>query len=250
MSMPQVSVVIPTYCDPQHTLEAIASVRAQDMADWEAIIVDDGSDAASRSNLSAKISALCDPRLRYVPSSRNRGPARARNLGIRLARGRFLAFLDADDLWHPEKLRLQRSAMQEVGLGLSCTAYENVDLQTGHRTVRVPPSRITYNRLLYRNTIGCSTVMIDRMRIPRSYFPEIDMRQDFAHWLAILKHGEMALGLTTPLTQRRQFPTSLSANKHQAARYTWRMYRDIEGFGYLRAGWYFMGYALSSVLAR
>lgn len=250
MQKPLISVVIPTYRDPVHTLEAIASVRAQDTADWEAIIIDDGSGPAAQATLGAAINALADPRLRYVPALRNRGPARARNLGIRLARGRFLAFLDADDLWLPGKLRLQLGAMQQTVQGLSCTAYENIDMATGKRQVRVPPVTTTYRQLLYRNTIGCSTVMIDRALIPRSYFPDIDMRQDFAHWLSILKRGETALGLTAPLTQRRQFATSLSANKQQAARYTWRMYRDIEGFGYLRAGWCFAGYVLSAVLTR
>lgn len=250
MDSPHVSVVIPTYQDPVHTLEAIASVRAQDVTTWEAIIVDDGSGPAVQTTLAKEIVALNDPRLRFYPSQKNRGPARARNLGIRLARGRFLAFLDADDLWQPDKLKVQLAAMQDTGLGMSCTAYQNIDTVTGKNRLRVPPKVITYNGLLYRNTIGCSTVMINRDLLARSYFPEIDMRQDFAHWLAILKRGETALGLTAPLTLRRQFTTSLSADKQQAAWYTWRMYRDVEGFGHLRAGWYFAGYALTAIFSR
>lgn len=245
-----ISVVIPTYQEPIRVAEAVASVMAQDIADWEVIIIDDGSSAADQADVTGMISAMQDPRLRVYFSEYNRGPARARNLGIRLARGRYVAFLDADDLWRPEKLRVQRKAMQAAGYGLSCTAYENLDVTTGERKIRTPPSQITYAQLLRQNTMGCSTVMFDREYVGRSYFPDIRMRQDFAHWLQILRPGGSALGLTAPLTQRRCFGNSLSSNKLRAAWYTWRMYRDVEKFGVWRAGHYFGAYAFGGLFMR
>lgn len=247
---PQVSVVIPTFEDVEHTIEAVCSVIGQSFYDWEAIVIDDGSNERVQHELKKSIEMQNDTRVRLLLSTRNRGPARTRNLGLRLAAGRYVAFLDADDIWMPDKLTAQVAAMEHYNVGLSCTAYENRDMETGFRRIRVPPKYVKYARLLYRNSIGCSTVMMDRTALPRSYFPEIAMRQDFAHWLAILKKGEIALGLSACLTCRRQFEGSLSSNKIRAAQYTWRVYRDFEGFGFFKSCWYFTGYALSSVLMR
>ena len=247
---PRVSVVIPTFQDVEHTIEAVCSVISQSFSDWEAIVIDDGSDERVQHELKKLIEMQNDKRVRLLLSKRNRGPARTRNLGLRLAEGRYVAFLDADDIWMPDKLTAQVTAMEHHGVCLSCTAYENRNMETGLRRVRVPPKNVTYARLLYRNTIGCSTVMMDRTELPRSFFPEIAMRQDFAHWLAILKEGKIALGLSACLTCRRQFAGSLSSNKIRAAQYTWRVYREFEGFGFLKSCWYFAGYSLSSVLMR
>ena len=243
MPKPFISVIIPTYKDPTVVRQAIASVLAQDINDWEVVIIDDGSSPHDQAALRTIVGTFADPRLHVVYSTYNRGPARSRNLGVRLAKGRYLAFLDADDLWSPKKLRIQLRAMQKTGVGLSCTAYENISVETGTRVVRVPPSEITYDQLLWQNTMGCSTVMIDRARIGRSYFPDIRMRQDFAHWLQILRPGGFALGLPDTLTTRRQFTGSLSSNKAHAAWHTWRMYRDIQGFGVWRAARCFGVYA-------
>lgn len=243
MTAPLITVVVPTYQDPTPAAEALASVVAQDIDDWEVVIVDDGSSPRDQAALRAIVETFADPRLRVVCSLYNRGPARARNLGVRLAKGRYLAFLDADDLWRPEKLRIQLGAMRQTGVGLSCTAYENQSVETGTCVVRVPPAKITYDQLLWQNTMGCSTVMFDRARIGRSYFPDIRMRQDFAHWLQILRPGGYALGLPDTLTTRRQFTGSLSSNKARAAWYTWRMYRDIQCFGVPRAARCFGAYA-------
>lgn len=247
MFSPVISIIMPSYNAPQITAEAVISVRTQDHTKWELIIIDDGSTPDNQVILNALISAFEDTRIRLVLSKKNRGPARARNLGVRLAQGRYVAFLDADDLWLPTKLSVQLSALQQTGVALSCTAYENISVTTNQSSYRTPPEKITYDQLLLKNTIGCSTVMFDRARLGRSYFPDIKMRQDFAHWLKILRQGGYALGLRVPLTQRRQFVGSLSANKVRAAWYTWRMYRDIEGFDLWQAARCFSAYTWTGI---
>lgn len=237
-----VSVVIPSYNDAPRLAQALASVRAQSFDDWEAIVVDDGSNPQTQSAIRALASELDDPRIRFVLSRRNRGPARNRNIGIRLARHRFVAFLDCDDLWQPEKLSQQLKAMVGSGAALSCTAYRNLDEESGAQSLRCPPAEIRYEDLLGHNSIGCSTVIMDRDLLGRSYFPDIRMRQDFAHWLRILRAGQRAIGLPEALTTRRIYAGSLSAGKPRAAWYTWRMYRDVMGFGPLTAARYFWRY--------
>lgn len=247
---PSVSVIVPTWNDACRPLEALTSVRSQTHEDWEALVVDDGSATDVQTALANGIAALNDPRIRLLQRRRNGGPAQARNLGIRLARGRYLAFLDADDLWHPEKLARQLAAMQASGAALSCTAYENLNERTGRRSLRVPPEMPAYEALLGHNTIGCSTVILDRVQIGRSYFPDIRMRQDFAHWLRLLRQGVLVQGLADPLTTRRLHARALSANKLRAALYTWRMYRDIEGLDFPVRLRCFLVYATGGLLER
>lgn len=252
-AVPQVSVVVPTFRDTTFVKEAIDSLRAQTWTDWEAVVIDDGSGAQVQDALAAHVATLADARIRFVASARNRGPARNRNLGIRLSRGRFVAFLDGDDLWLPDKLDIQLAAMLRAGVGLSCTGYEDFDMATGATARRIPPPSITHAGLLPSNVIGCSTVIVDRAQHPRLRFPDIPMRQDFALWLNLLRGGGTALGLAQVLTRRRVHPGGLSANKLRAARFQWRMYRDVEGLSPPAAAWIFARYAstgLARVVAR
>lgn len=235
-----VTVIIPCYNNARRLGEAIASVRAQTFEAWGIIVVDDGS--RDRAAVEAVVAAHADLRIRLHTSQVNRGSARSRNIGIRLARADYIAFLDCDDLWEPDKLQLQLKVMQETGAALSCTAYRNESEETGKTSVRVPPLELSYESLLGHNSIGCSTVMLNRSLLGRSYFPNIRMRQDFAHWLKVLQAGHVAIGIPEVLTTRRTYRESLSANKLHAACYTWRMYREIMGFNRLRALYHFSTY--------
>lgn len=244
----QVSVVIPSYNDAPRLAQALASVQAQTFTDWEAIIIDDGS---RDQHAIAQVVADCeDRRIRLCLSARNRGAARSRNIGVRLARGGYIAFLDCDDLWEPGKLAAQLAFMVRGRHVLCCTAYRNLDEDSGQTSLRTPPPLITYDALLGHNSIGCSTVMLDRKALGRSYFPDIRMRQDFAHWLLILRAGHKAAGMPDVLTIRRTYQGSLSANKRRAAWYTWRMYRDVIELDPLTAARHFARYAIRGLLDR
>jgi teichuronic acid biosynthesis glycosyltransferase TuaG len=243
-----VTVIIPSYNNARRLGEAIASVRAQTVSAWDMVVIDDGSrDAQAAEQV---VAAHSDPRIRICLSRRNRGAARARNIGIRLAQGDFIAFLDCDDLWAPDKLERQLDVMRKTGAAMSCTAYRNVDEETGKVSVRSPMAWVTYDGLLGNNCIGCSTVMVNRAALGRSYFPNIRMRQDFAHWLKVLQSGHAIIGLPEVLTTRRTYKGSLSANKLRAVWYTWRMYREIMGFSRPQALRYFTSYLRRGVLGR
>lgn len=241
----QVSVVIPCYNDARRLAQALASVQAQTCTDWEAIVIDDGSrDPAAVAQV---VNDCADPRIRLCLSARNRGAARSRNIGVRLARGRYIAFLDCDDLWDQDKLETQLAFMQAGDHVFSCTAYRNLDEDSGRTSVRTPPDLITYEALLGHNSIGCSTVMLDRKALGRTYFPNIRMRQDFAHWLMVLHAGNVVAGMPEVLTIRRIYQGSLSANKLRAVWYTWRMYRDVIGLPLLSSFVAFGRYLVNSV---
>lgn len=247
---PKISVVVPTYNQVDILCEAVASIRAQTFEDWQMVVVDDGSAVAIQNDLRRRIADLSDPRITVVCSTKNRGPARTRNLGIRLSQARYLAFIDADDLWEPDKLARQYQDMHHRKLALSCTGYKNLNVKTGAYKLVEPSQALAYASLLKHNTIGCSTVMLDRAQLGTSYFPDIPMRQDFAHWLNLLKRDIKAEGLRDPLTVRRLYSNSLSANKARAAYYTWKMYRDVEELSFFKTAWVFAHYAASGVLRK
>lgn len=230
-----VSILMPAF-NALHTLgEAVASVQAQSHTDWELLIVDD----ASRDGTYARAEALAaeDIRIRLLRHAENKGAAATRNTALAAAQGRYIAFLDADDLWHPDKLRRQLAFMAETGAAFSYTGFWRKYSGAGHaqspgqdpgREVHVPRS-VDRNTLLRGNVIGCLTAMYDRAHLGDCPMPDLRMRQDFALWLDILTKTDRAQGLQAPLATHHQRPGSLTSNRLRAMRATWAMYRQHLG---------------------
>ena len=180
-----VSIIMPTYNCGAFIGETIATVQAQTYSHWELLVVDD----CSTDDTAEVVASLAksDPRIRYVRLETNSGAAMARNRAMELAQGRYMAFLDSDDLWHPDKLRRQIDFMTSRGAAMSCTAYAQIDEQgvpTG-KIVR-SPARTSYNRLLLDCPVGNSTVMYDVARLGKFEVPNIRKRNDDALWLRML----------------------------------------------------------------
>lgn len=245
-SPPQVSIIMPVYNADSFLPASLASVLAQSFADWELIAVDDGSSDASPSIL--KRFAAKDSRIRVLSTGGNLGAGGARNCAMEAARGRWLAFLDADDRWHPEKLARQLSAMLNAGASFSCTAYLRHDLDTGQETVIGVPTHATRADLLKTNTVACSTAMIDSAHFGPRRMQSLRRRQDFLFWLNLLEDAPEVLGLPVVLMTYSQHATSLSAPKGRAAFDTWTMYRHALGLPMMPALWYFGNYALRGLL--
>jgi glycosyltransferase involved in cell wall biosynthesis len=236
VSRPAVSVVTPAWNAAATLAAAVASVQAQGVADWEMLVVDDGSTDGSAA-LAAAL-ARGDARIRALALPGHAGVAAARNAGIRAARGRFLAFLDADDLWHPGKLAAQLGHMAREGAPFVFSAYRRVDAAGRPLgTVRVP-ARVTHGELLKGNVIGCSTAVYDSAHFGKVEMPPLPRRQDFGLWLALLARGGAAHGLPEALVDYRVRPGSLSADKLAAVGATWTLYREVAGLGRARAGYY------------
>jgi glycosyltransferase involved in cell wall biosynthesis len=220
-----VSVVTPTYNCADIIGFSIHSVMQQTYEDWELILVDDGSQDATASI--AERFASHDARIRVVRLSTNNGVANARNQGIQAARGQYIAFLDSDDVWLPEKLAAQTEFLKQSGTGFCFSAYRRLEDGRISRLVRVP-GRVKYKDLLGGNPIGCLTVLIDRQRIGWFTMP-ILKHEDFATWLTILRRGHVAWGMQQDLARYRVSGSSLSGNKLRSAGWTWQVYRKNEG---------------------
>jgi len=244
----RVSVVMPAYNAAATLSSSMQSVLAQSHADIELLVVDDGSRDASREL--ARAAALSDGRVVPMPLARNGGVAAARNAGIEAATGQYIAFLDSDDRWHPDKLRLQLEAMASSGAAVAYTAYQRIDESDHALSLVRPPASVTYADMLKCNHIGNLTGLYDR-RLGELRFPKTG-HEDYVFWLRAVRLAGSAVCAAPGMALAYYLVRSgsLSANKIKAAGWQWRIYRDYERIGVLPASWYFLNYAANAVIKR
>lgn len=233
-----VSVVMPTYNCGKYISQSLDSVISQTVTDLEVQIVDDCSTDNTVEVLKPYLERY--PNIHYHRLSQNCGPAVARTEGIRRAAGKYIAFLDSDDLWEPEKLECQIAFMEEKEVPFSCTAYRQMDADGNDlHTVMVPPEKTNYKKCIrLSNPIGNLTVMYNQEALGKFEVPEIKKRNDFALWLQILKKTEYCYGMAEPLgIYRLGRAGSVSHNKLAQAKYHWQLYHEIEGHNMVRSAY-------------
>jgi len=237
-----VSVITAAFNSAPFIEDTIRSVRAQTYRNWEMIVVDDCSEDNTHQIIEQW--ARKDDRICLIKFSKNRGTATSRNAAIKAAKGRYIAFLDSDDIWLPDKLSLQIKFMQEHKCALSYTAYRKIDKDGNPKsnTIKIPEI-VTYKKLLSSNFIACLTAMYDSKILGKVYMPDILKRQDYCLWLKILRMGHNACGLNECLALYRIRTNSVSSNKLKAALYQWKVYREIEKLPFHKAASCFMKYA-------
>lgn len=247
--MPTVSIVTPVYNAEKLISETIESVLNQTYSDFEMLIVDDCSTDNSK-EIIKKYSNI-DKRIKYYSLQKNSGAAVARNKGIELSRGRYICFLDSDDLWTKTKLEEQLNFMKEKNIAFSFTSYSliNEDSDDLNKIIKVP-EKISYEGLLKNTIIGCLTVMIDRRKTGNFRMPLVRAGQDTATWLSILKKGYIAYGLQKPLAKYRIIKGSISANKIKALKRTWNTYRNLERLSLPKSIYVFIFYVFNAIKKR
>ncbi len=249
-----VSIVIPVYNAAKFIQDTVMSVKSQTYPEWELILVDDGSTDDGMTIMKDLAEDLNreKERVRIIELGGNQKAARARNRGIEEAKGRYLAFLDADDLWDPEKLAKQVALMQEKDCAFSFTGYEFADEDgIGVQKIVHVPEKINYKRAVRNTTIFTSTVMFDLSLLGRETvrMPAIES-EDTACWWRILRGGGTAYGLNESLTLYRRSAGTLSSNKNTAIRRIWRLYREAEGLSVIKSAYCFVFWAVRAVLRR
>lgn len=231
---PRVSVIMPVRNAARFLDQSTGSVLRQSMPELELLVIDDGSTDGSveRVNRFAKQ----DDRVRLLDTAGNQGAAEARNRGLSQCRGRYVAFLDADDCWLEGKLQRQLAFMNDRDAYFCYTAYEkiNSDGERFSRHVSVP-SRLDHAGLLKGCPIGCSTVMVDTARTGTLKMPLMRRSQDYALWLKLVRRYGPATGLNEALTLYREYGGSLSANKFSKLKAAWLIYRQQEGLSRRRS---------------
>lgn len=241
MSGELVSIITPAYRAAEFVAETIRSVQQQDHSNWEMLVVDDRSPDDTCARVEA--CAADDPRVRLIRQSVNAGPAAARNAALSVARGRYIAFLDSDDLWLPGKLSRQLRFMEERSAALSFTEFRRISQDGSQLGRRIPvPPTITYQGLLCNTAIVTSTVILDAHATGPVSMPDAPY-DDYALWLKLLRNGHAAHGFQEDLLRYRVVAGSVSRSKGTSAMRVWRTYRDVESLGLVRSAWSFANYA-------
>ena len=219
-----VSIIMPAYNCERYIEIAIRSVMKQTYQSWELLIIDDGSTDSTCEI--ANNMAQQDGRIRFIQNPENMGVAKTRNRGLDLAKGDYVAFLDSDDFWNPEKLSVQLQRVKDTGAELSYTSYAIVD-EHGElsRAAYIVPESINFNSLLGENVIGCSTVLLSGELAKKYRFATDFYHEDYCLWLNILRDGYLAVGCKEVLTDWRLIANSRSFNKRKSAMNRWRIYR-------------------------
>ena len=247
-----ISIIIPVYNVEKYIEETIASVEAQTRGEWELLLVEDCSTDGTLDVIKRYMDRSGDLRIRLIRQNGNQGAARARNRGLLEARGRYIAYLDADDLWVPQKLERELAFLKEKQAAFVFTGYEFADEQGRGRgkVVRVPET-LNYRQALSNTTIFTSTVMFDTEKIKGEQLEMPLMKsEDTALWFRVLREGYIAWGLNENLVRYRRPGRSLSSNKLEAIRRIWNLYRKAEGLSVFCSAYHFCFWAVRAVKRR
>lgn len=237
--MDKVSIITPSYNSAKYISETIESVLSQTYNNWEMIIVDDMSSDNSNEIIGEYIKK--DSRIRLITLESNSGPAIARNRAIKESKGRYIAFLDSDDVWHPMKLEKQLDFMKTNGLSITYSSYHTIDGNGEKINTRHAKENITYNDMLKSNFIGNLTGIYDTAKIGKIYMDSTG-HEDYALWLTIMKKVKITNGIVEPLAGYRILPGSVSANKFRALKWQWNIYRKTEKLNIFKSSYYFAWY--------
>lgn len=243
MSEILVSVIMPAYNCTKYIRQALDSVLAQDVP-MEILVIND----RSKDDLDSVMLEYQEyPQIRYLKNEKNLGVAETRNKGVALAKGEYVAFLDADDVWAKDKLKKQLKLIQEKGTVICSTARELMTID-GELTGYIIPVKTEYSYfdLRLQNQINCSSVLI-KTEVAREFpMHHDDSHEDYLMWLEVLKKYRNGCAVNEPLLKYRVSSTGKSGHKWNSAKMTFLTYRYM-GFGLFRSIMYFISYALNGI---
>jgi teichuronic acid biosynthesis glycosyltransferase TuaG len=244
-----VSIITPSYNSSRFIGDCVKSILSQTYGNWELLIVDDCSGDNSKDIISGF--SNIEVRIKPIFLENNVGAAEARNIAIRKAKGKYIAFLDSDDLWDSHKLEKQLSFMKKKDIAFSYSTYQFIS-EDGKELSNVvfAPKKMHYHSYLKNTIIGCLTVIIDREKTGDFEMPNIRSSHDMALWLLIMKRGFSAYGLNENLAKYRVVSSSNTANKINAANDVWDVFRKVEKLNILYSAFCFIGYIFNAIKKR
>ena len=244
MQKPLVSIITPLYNSEKFIAETIVSVLAQTYTNWEMLIVNDCSKDNGASIVEEYVEK--DKRIKLFNNKKNMGVSFTRNKAINLSQGKYIAFLDSDDLWHKEKLKKQIRMMEEKNISLSYTAYTKMNEDGSLRGKIEVPEKVNYKKLLKGNIMGCLTVIARKDILKDSYFRQTK-QEDYILWLELLKKVEFSYGIQESLAFYRVLENSRSSNKIDLVNFNWRIYREVEKLSLVESIYYFVIYLVKGI---
>lgn len=246
-----IDIIMPAYNCEGYVRDAIQSVKDQTFTNWKLIIVEDASTDGTRKEIEDSIKEIKE-KVIFLPLNKNIGPAGARNKGLEKVESRYIAFMDADDRWHKEKLEKQRKWMEENYYAFTYTLYTYCK-EGREKEVHYFPRKLNYRKALKNTFILTSTVMLDTKQIEKKNIemPEI-ASEDTATWWNILKKGTIAHGLKENLVYYLVNNKGLSSNKFTNLKRTWNLYRKQQKLNIVKTiycfGWYVFYASLKRII--
>lgn len=242
LECPLVSVLMPAFNAEKYIEKAIRSVIAQTVSDWELVVIDDHSQDMTFQI--AEALAREDARIHLYRNEQNQGAARTRNRGLDLCRGQYVALLDCDDVWYPDKLAQQLKLAQQENADIVYCAYAIVD-EDGEKRCRdfIVPECTDVESTLVKSVISCSTALLGKNVTENYRFPIGYYHEDLALWLQLLGDGMKAVGTSQVLAAYRVRPCSRASNKLSVAKRRWQIYRSVMGLSVRKSVFYFVQYA-------
>lgn len=245
-----VSIIIPVHNSASFIEETIKSIEKQTYQNYEAIFIDDYSSDSSVEILEQY--QHCNKKIKIITLKKHKGVSFSRNIGVRKAKGRYLCFLDSDDIWRENKLEKQINFIRENNYSFVYSAFRYINHEGNKVSKKIKvPIELTYKEALKNTRILTATAMTDLAKMPkrRCYMPNI-MHEDMATWWKILKKGYIAYGQNEVLAYCRKNKKSRSSKKIKAAFYRWKLYRDVEKLGVLESIYCFIHYIISATEKR
>lgn len=247
MQQPIVSVIMPLYNAEKYVEQAVRSVISQTFRDWELIVVND----CSRDSSASIVEQLAkeDSRVRLLHTEKPSGsPTLPRNIAIENARGRYIAFLDSDDVWLPEKLEEQLPLFQDEETKVVFSYYKKMEADgTVRNGVVTSPKKVSYSKLLKGNVIGNLTGIYDTKKVGKHYLQRLG-HEDYVFWLHVLKGGGYAVNTSKVHAIYRLTDNSVSRNKFKVFMWDWHIYRHVEKLNFFHAAYCFACYAVKGLL--
>lgn len=233
MESPLVSIIVPTYNVEKYIAQTIECVLAQSFTNWELVITDDCSKDSTIKIIEKY--AQEDERIKLHILSQNSGAATARNHSIEKSIGRYIAFLDGDDWWYPEKLEKQMKFFQQTHCEFCFTAFEYADEKLNVTGVSHKPKKITYRDIKLGCNIGTPGVIYDTLRIGKMYMPDIALSEDWSLWINIIEKTRAAYSINEPLWKYRILSNSLSRNKLKLIKGVINTYKQVLGYSKIKS---------------
>lgn len=231
----KVSIIMPAYNAEKLIKESIESVINQSYKNWELIIVNDASIDKTRIIVENIIKK--EKRIKLINLKENKGVVNARNTALKLVIGTYIAFLDSDDLWYPQKLESQLKFMAEKKCAISYTAYDVITERGNYIKTMKVPSKLSYKGALKGNSMTCLTVVINREKVRKVEMPKIK-HEDYATWLNIIKEVGVSYGLNETLGKYRVVKNSMSSNKLKMIVWSWNIYYKSQKLGVIKSFYY------------
>lgn len=241
-----VSIITPSFNSAKFIAETIQSVQHQTHQNWEMIIVDDGSFDDTERIVRSIIEK--DKRIQFYKLTQNSGPAVARNTGIEKASGKYLTFIDADDIWFPTFIENSITTIDETGIPFVFSSYKRANEQLEFvYSDFIVPNKVSYSDILKSNSISCLTAFVEIQKLGKKYMPLIRKRQDMGLWLNYLKVVPFAHGIQETQAIYRIRENSLSRKKSDLIKYQWQFYRNVEKLNifqslYYMSHWMYRGF--------